>query len=105
MPVATTTGVVAATSGQGTGPYPAVMIEEASLPEHTLYRDALKVVEDIQGKVQHYLGWLTRFLSNERMTVVAGKYLEMIQPLVTGQPQREFLAVAIEPVLAAHAAG
>ena len=72
-------------------------------PEHTLYRDALKVVEDIQGKVQHYLGWLTRFLSNERMTVVAGQYLTMIQPLVAGQPQREFLAVSIEPVLAAHA--
>lgn len=75
----------------------------AAHPEHTLYRDALKVVEDIQGKVQHYLCWLTRFLSNERMTVVAAKYLEMIQSLVAGQPQREFLAVGIEPALAAHA--
>jgi len=75
----------------------------AAHPEHALYQDALKVVEDIQGKVQHYLGWLTRFLSNERMTVVAAKYLEMIQPLVATQPQREFLAVSIEPVLAAHA--
>lgn len=72
-------------------------------PEHALYGEALKVVEDIQGKVQHYLGWLTRFLSNERMTVVAAKYLEMIQPLVDGQPQREFLAVGIAPALAAHA--
>ena len=75
----------------------------AAHPEHKLYKDALTVVEDIQGKVQHYLGWLTRFLSNERMTVVAAKYLTMIQPLVATQPQREFLAVSIEPLLAAHA--
>ncbi len=75
----------------------------SAYPDHGLYQESLAVVEEVQGKVQHYLGWLTRFLSNERMTVVAAKYLDMIQPLVPDQPQREFLAVAIEPALARHA--
>lgn len=72
-------------------------------PEHALYPQALKVVDDIQGKVVHYLNWLTRFLSNSRMSVVTGHYLALMQPLVPEAPSREFLAVSLPSAMAVKA--
>jgi len=72
-------------------------------PEYSLYPQALKVVDDIQGKVAHYLNWLTRFLSNSRMSVVTGHYLALMKPLVPDSPSREFLAVSLPPDMAIKA--
>ncbi len=72
-------------------------------PDHALYPNALKVVDDIQGKVAHYLNWLTRFLSNSRMSVVTGHYLALMQPLVPTMPTREFLAVSLPVDMAVKA--
>lgn len=75
----------------------------AAYPRHTGYKSALKIIDDIQGKVLHYLKWLTRFLSNERMAVVVKNYVAMMQPLSATNPQQMYLAVNVSPKLAERA--
>lgn len=72
-------------------------------PTYRGYKKALAIVDEVKDKALQYLNWLTRFLSNERMAVVVDKYLAMIQPLIPAQPEREFLTVGLDPVMAAHA--
>lgn len=72
----------------------------AAYPTYKNYKSALNVIDEIQDKVLHYLQWLTRFLSNERMAVVVKNYLEMMQHLSASHPEQAFLAVGLEPGLA-----
>ncbi len=72
----------------------------SAYPEHTNYKTALKVIDDIQGKVLHYLEWLTRFLSNERMAVVVKNYLALMHRLSAKNPEQDYLAVGLASDLA-----
>lgn len=75
----------------------------AAYPTHTNYKAALNVIDDIQGKVLHYLEWLTRFLSNERMSIVVKNYLTMMKRLSVTYPEQEYLAVGLDSALALRA--
>ncbi|WP_340676290.1 hypothetical protein [Paraperlucidibaca sp.] len=74
----------------------------AAYPTHKNYKTALNIIDDIQEKVLHYLQWLTRFLSNERMAVVVKNYLEMMRHLSASRPEQAYLAVGLAPELAAR---
>jgi hypothetical protein len=72
-------------------------------PDNKLYRVALKVSKEIHGKIQAYLEWLTKFLSNERLGVVTSWYLSLIQSLNKKEPDQEYLVVQLNSELSIRA--
>lgn len=72
-------------------------------PDNKLYRVALKVSKEIHGKIQAYLEWLTKFLSNERLGVVTAWYLSLIQSLNKKEPDQEYLVVQLNSELSIRA--
>ena len=76
---------------------------QAQDPASPVFREAVAVVEDIKGKLRHYLGWVTGFFSNERLAPVVAHYRSLMTMLpVDGVPQAH-LAFSISPALAAEA--
>mgnify|MGYP000069375349 CR=1 FL=1 len=76
---------------------------QAKDPGSPVFREAVAVVEDIKGKLRHYLGWVTGFFSNERLAPVVSHYRSLMTPLpVEGVPVAH-LAFSISPGLAAEA--
>ncbi len=77
-------------------------LKQAS-PQSPVFREAYAVIEDIKGKLRHYLGWVTGFFSNERLAPVVAHYRQLMTWLpVEGTPQAH-LAFAITPELAREA--
>ena len=76
---------------------------QAQDPSSPVFREAVAVIEDIKGKLRHYLGWVTGFFSNERLAPVVSHYRSLMTTLpVAGVPQAH-MAFSISPALAAEA--
>lgn len=67
------------------------------------YAEAGALLDDIKGKLRHYLGWVTGFFANERLTPVVGHYRGLMTRLPEDGRERSHIAFAITPALGADA--
>jgi len=76
---------------------------QAEDPKSPVFREAVAVVEDIKGKLRHYLGWVTGFFSNERLAPVVSHYRSLITMLPVDGEQKAHMVFSLSPALAAEA--
>lgn len=73
---------------------------EAVTPDDPLLPEARDNIAHVQSILRKYLGWLTGFVSNERMAPVSTHYLSMFRQLEVHNEQRWCLII---PLTEAHA--
>lgn len=76
---------------------------QAKDPTSPVFHEAVAVIEDIKGKLRHYLGWVTGFFSNERLAPVVSHYRSLMTQLPVDGVPKAHLAFSISPALAAEA--